>query len=349
MEKYIEIQYVQRAGVYLRNFKQTKPRHWAFSHSCETPSKGGKIRVRGSIYEPKDNEPFNVKCFHCGYSVKFTTMLKDISPSLYDESRMEGYRDKEPERALVVPKPILPIAEKIDPNLDGLIPVNKFSATSPVTRFLERRMIPKSKYELLYVAKNFYSWASKFKPDFKKLTDDSPRLVIPYFNEHNRIIGFTCRTFNPSINPRYIHLRIDKESDFVYGAERLDFRNHIYITEGNIDSLFLDNAVAVGGANYGTDFVRSIRDNSTIIPDSDWKRNKEVGEQVKKAIKNGHKVAFIPDMIKGKDINDIILNGTTIEELKAIIDKNTKQGLEAMLEFALLKKYKVDKYKSYSG
>lgn len=337
IDKYLEIQFVNRVGVYLKNFKQVKARNWAFTHSCETPSKGGKLRVRGGIYEYKPNEEFMVKCFHCGYSARFTTLLKDVAPSLYDEYKLSGYREKVEQPKPIVLKP--PSKKLADANLLGLTEVTSLSPTNPVIRFLERRKIPIKHYKLLFVAKHFYQWASRYKPDFAKIKDDSPRLVMPYYSESGRVIGFTARTFSPTVEPRYIHLRIDKDTDFVYGTERIDPGKPIYICEGNIDSLFLDNAIAVGGANYFNDYVRSIKSNCVIIPDSDWKRNKQVGLQLKKAIKDGYQVAFIPDTVKGKDINDIIKDGMSSDELKILIDNNTKSGLNALLEFALMKRY----------
>lgn len=338
MDKYKEIQYVNRAGVYLKNFKQVKARNWTFSHTCETVENGKKVKARGSIYEVNPTTTFNVHCYHCGYSVAFTTLLKEVSPALYDEYRLDGYRE---ERKVELPEPT-PVIDVplLDTNLNGLKPVTSLCKTSPVIRFLERRVIPKKHYDLLYVAPHFYDWACKYKPEFSKFKQDkSPRLVMPYFNVHGRVLGFTARTFSPKVEPRYIHLRLDKENDFIYGTERIDPAKTIYVTEGQIDSLFVDNAVAVGGAHYGTAFMDSIKSNAVIIPDNDWKRNSQVGKQLKKAIMRGFKVTFLPDNLPGKDLNDLAKNGMSISEIKNEIDKHIKSGLSAMLEFAVMKKY----------
>lgn len=103
--------------------------------------------------------------------------------------------------------------------------------------------------------------------------------------------------------------------------------------------IFYFGAIAVGGASYSSDFVLGIRTNCVLIPDQDWKRNKQVGDQVKKAILNGFKVCMLPSTITGKDINDIVKAGLSLDELKKLIDNHVYTGLEAQLEFALLKKY----------
>lgn len=338
MDKHIEIQYVQQLGVYLNNFKQHKARTWSFSHTCEHAAPGHKLKSRGSIYEPGSNTNFNVKCFHCGYSVRFTTFLKLISPSLYDEYMLNEYRDKNIDE--VIKPPIKQPTKKpvVDPALDGLISVNSLSNTHPVIRWLERRHIPKDKYKFLYVAKQFYSWAKRYNTEFKT-DNDEPRLVIPYFDKSKKLIGFTARTFSPKVEPRYIHTRINKSETFVYGLDRIDESKVIYVCEGHLDSLFIDNCVAVGGANYNTEFTESIKDKCVIIPDNDWKRNAQVGKQLLKAISSKFSVCLLPDTMKGKDINDYVKNGMSLGELKSTIDKYTYSGLRAKLEFAVNKKY----------
>lgn len=331
------ISYANRVGVHLTNFKQKKARLWEFSHSCETAHRFKKLKARAYIYETADGKSLNVKCQHCGYSKSLPSFIKEISPSLYDEFRLEAYREHTPSET-VQPK----ISENIvvaDANLDGLIPVNTLPKSSPVLGFLARRCIPEKHYNLLYVAKHFYPWASFYKPEFKRLEDTSPRLVLPYFDIHGRVLGFTARTFSPKVEPRYIHLRLDKDKDFIYGTERINPNKTIYVTEGQIDSLFIDNAVAVGGAHYDTPFMDSIKTNCVIIPDNDWKRNSQVGKQLKKVIARGFKICFMPDSVKGKDLNQMVQEGISTTQLKQIIDDNVKQGLSAQLEFALLKKY----------
>lgn len=337
IDMYILITYASRVGTMLKNFKQKKARLWEFSHSCEKQHGNKSLKKRGYIYETTDGKSLNVKCQHCGYSKSLGNFIRDISPSLYDEFRIESYRGNiENVKPLETAK--IEVAPKTT-TIAGLIPVVTLPPSSSILKFLERRQIPKEKYPLLYVAKHFFKWAAQFNSEFEKVTDASPRLVLPYFDVSGRVFGFTARSFNPSAVPRYIHIRVDKSQEFIYGASRIDYKKPIYVTEGHIDSFFVDNAVAVGGAHYDTPFINSIKEQAVLIPDSDWKRNKQVGNQLKKAITRGYKVCFIPDTVKGKDLNEIVQNGVSTVQLKDIIERSTKGGLEAMLEFALLKKY----------
>ena len=51
-------------------------------------------------------------------------------------------------------------------------------------------------------------------------------------------------------------------------------------------------------------------------------RNREVVAQIKKAIDHGFRVCLLPDNFPGKDLNEAHINGLTLDQISAIIDKN---------------------------
>ena len=106
----------------------------------------------------------------------------------------------------------------------------------------------------------------------------------------------------------------------------------IFAVEGPIDSLFLDNCVAVAGADFN-----KLPLDYTIIFDNE-RRNKEVLKQIEKTITKGYKVVLWPDDIKEKDINEMILSGMTKEDVKRIITKNTYQGNMALIKLTTWRK-----------
>jgi hypothetical protein len=56
------------------------------------------------------------------------------------------------------------------------------------------------------------------------------------------------------------------------------------------------------------------------------------------AIKLGHNVVIWPDNIKSKDINEMVMNGISPDEIEKIISSNTSKGLEAHTRFTFWKK-----------
>ena len=337
IDMYKQRTYASRVGVYLKNFKQKKAELWEFSHSCETQHGLKALKRRAYIYKTPDGKQLNVKCQHCGYSKSLAGFIRETSVSLYDEYRLDAYRDQ-PER--IETKPIEEPKPEIDVNLVGLTCVKDLPMSSSVRGFLERRKIPTPVYKYLYVTKDFFGWAKRYNDSFKNITVKEPRLILPYFTPSGEVLGFTCRAFSPKAERRYIHLRVNKKDEFIYGLQTLKTDRTIYVLEGNIDSLFVANSVAVGGANYNCKFVSDHWNECVIIPDNDWKRNPQVGKQLYAAITRGIRVCFMPDTLKGKDINDYVKNGLSIAELQTVIEEHTYAGLNAVLQFAIHKKYK---------
>ena len=112
----------------------------------------------------------------------------------------------------------------------------------------------------------------------------------------------------------------------------------MFAVEGPIDSLFLDNCIAVAGADFN-----KLPLDYTIIFDNE-RRNKELLKQIDKTIDRGYKVVLWPDNVKEKDINDMILSGKTKQEIKEAIpdyeeyiykNNDTQYGLCIIFEFLL--------------
>jgi hypothetical protein len=67
-------------------------------------------------------------------------------------------------------------------------------------------------------------------------------------------------------------------------------------------------------------------------------RNKEIVKRLDSFINKGYNVVVWDNTFKGKDINEMILNGADAEHIKIVIDKRTYKGLEATVELMNWKK-----------
>jgi hypothetical protein len=56
------------------------------------------------------------------------------------------------------------------------------------------------------------------------------------------------------------------------------------------------------------------------------------------AIKSHHNVVIWPSTIQGKDINEMVMNGISPDEIERIISSNTFKSIEAQLKFNFWKK-----------
>jgi hypothetical protein len=111
----------------------------------------------------------------------------------------------------------------------------------------------------------------------------------------------------------------------------------VYVTEGPIDSMFLENAVATADSNLEsiTDCVD--KSNVVLVFDNE-PRNKEIINKINHAIENHFNVVIWPEFIEEKDINEMVLNGFSPDEIQDIISKNTFVNLRAKMEFVNWKK-----------
>ena len=139
---------------------------------------------------------------------------------------------------------------------------------------------------------------------------------------------------------RYITVKTDEDNKKVFGLDRVDLDDEekkVYVVEGPIDSLFLDNAVATADSNLSS--ITSILDKTKVVLVFDNEpRNKDICRMIDKAIENHYNVVIWPEMIQEKDINDMILSGFTSEDIQDIIVRNTFVNLRAKMEFISWKK-----------
>ncbi len=330
---HIDLKFVSLISNRLRNWLFKGNGKSSFSHHCERQDS----HKRRAYFLPFKGRII-MKCHNCGASTSLGKFIKEIDPTLYSEYRLEVFKETTTSTSYTTYKS--PVIEQRQSDsiigLDGLISYSKLAKSNPARLYLEKRKLPEDKINLFYLAPKFFKWASNYDDTFKKFKEDHPRLILPVYNAEKSIIGFSCRAFGKE-QPKYIQLRVDKTAEYIYGLDTVDMSKPIIAVEGQIDSLFLDNSIAVGSANYNLDFIMN-NDNVIIVPDNDFRRNIQVCNQLKSAVKKGKTISLLPSHFK-KDINDIIKkDNVTKEELMDYILSHRKSGAEALLEIALEKK-----------
>ena len=134
-----------------------------------------------------------------------------------------------------------------------------------------------------------------------------------------------------------IKFSLNPEKEKIYGLNRVDWNKTVYVTEGPLDSLFLDNCVATAQSD-----LRIKRDsNMVLIPDNE-PRNKEIVKQIEKFIESDYSVVLWPEEVKEKDINEMILSGKTKQDIQELISKNTFSGIRAKTQFIYWKKVNIN-------
>ena len=317
-------------------FKKKGDNLWNFRCPYCGDSQKSRSKARGFVFRKKNDLFF--KCHNCAVGASLGNLIKYVNSKTYDDYILERYRKGVETRSSPQPefKFDAPVFKK--DIFKTLKSISQLPKAHPARRLVGKREIPESFYiSDLYLCKSFYRFTNTLIPNkFPSLDYDHPRLIIAFRDERGEIFAYQGRAFGSEI-PKYITIKLNEDSDKIYGLDRVNNSKEIYVVEGPIDSMFLDNCIAVGGSDFSKPLVIAgkIVDNAqlTIVFDNE-PRNKEICKQIEKTLTQGRKIVIWPDSMKHKDINDMILAGYTKENVKEIVTDNTFSGAAAQLRFA---------------
>ena len=308
----------------LDRFKQVRDHLWNFRCPLCGDSRRNKSKARGYVYRKKSDLFY--KCHNCGSGLSIGNLIKEIDPTLHKHYIMERYKagetgkrkTKEPEFKFEPPK-FKPKKTLIHLPSIGSLPKEHYARV-----YYEAREIPNHFMDKIFYAEDFKKWAqSVCQVDYSTLMSGEPRLVIPFFDRDNKLIGAQGRALRES-KIRYVTIKVHEDAPKVFGLERWNSEEHTYLVEGPIDSLFLPNCLAVAGADM-SDLGILNKDKTTLIFDNE-PRNFQIVRSMIKSLQDGWKVVIWPNSIACKDINDMVLTSIKETRLVEIINRNTYSG-----------------------
>jgi transcription elongation factor Elf1 len=333
---WLDHQYIGTISVRLEKFSRKGDYLYNFRCPICGDSQTNRNKARGYIFPQKGGMFF--KCHNCQASLTLGNLIKHVDPNLYKQYCLDRYKEGDTGRKAhkahnYVFKPVVFESNRQDNAFRGLLsPLKKMAADSEVIDYVRSRKIPEHRYEDLY----FVDDISKFKQFAEgydeKIVGDEPRLVLPFFDENDDLVGLSGRALRGE-KIRYVTIRIKDDAPMIFNLNNVNKDQTIYVTEGPIDSLFLPNSVAVGNANLKSVGDYLPKDNIVLVYDNE-PRNKEIVREIKTAIELGFSVVIWPDNIMEKDINDMVMNGKmSADEIVNTINKNTFRGPMALLNF----------------
>ena len=333
---WLDQKFASLVGTQLEQFKVIKNKPYNAKFRCNVcgDSQTSKHKTRGHFYEHSGR--INVKCFNCGYSTSLAKFIKTYNPSLYTEYRLEVMKEIDPEHV----EKFVPEIEKFSSRrIDGFEPfkelrkISQLKPDHPAKLYVTDRKIPPHVHYRIYYSPIYCHWVNSFVPNKfneKAIALDEPRIVFPFIDVKGYVFGFTGRAIKKASTLRYSTIILDETKDKIFGMESIDRNKTVYVVEGPVDSLFLDNCIAMAGSDIRLNNIAE-RDKIVIIYDNE-PRNKEIVKKIEKVIDQGYKVCIWPDNIEQKDINEMVLkqdlSGPMVQH---IIDQNTYQGLSAKM------------------
>ena len=334
MSSYIDLKFINDLSGRLSQFK--KKTDYLFNFRCPHcgDSQKSKTKARAYLYRIKNDMFF--KCHNCGQGQNLANFIKFVDPKLYEQYLLERYKKSAP----ATPKPkfdFKPTKFTNQTPIDDLKSIKDLPEDHPARLYCMNRKIPEKYFDKLFLSDKFMTLVNEVKPNTYKITKDHPRLIIPFYDTTGKVFAFQGRAFGKE-QPKYLTIKLDENKQKVYGLDKVNFQQPIYITEGPIDSLFIDNCLAAGGADL---FLKNKipNENITYIFDNE-PRNKEIVKRMYKVIEQDFNVVIWPEDLQLKDVNDMIMSGLTKFELQDIISNNTYSKLSALTKLNYWKKIK---------
>jgi len=336
MSVFIDRSFLLQVSPKLQRFTRKKDDLYNFRCPLCGDSHKNKTKSRGYVFRKKND--YFYMCHNCGISTTFYNFLKQVDPNLLKEYQLERYKNGEtgnnnypkPDfEEFKTEKPVFKKSLEL-PNIESL-PEAHFAKV-----YVQQRRIPETLWSELYYAEDFAAFIQDLGIEKEGLHKEDKRLVIPFYNEKKELMAVQGRSLGES-KLRYITLKLHDDNKKVYGLDRIDTDELVYVVEGPIDSMFLSNAVATADSNLES-IVTTLDKSKVVLVFDNEPRNKEIVSKINSAIDNHFNVVIWPEFIDSKDINEMILDGFSPDEIQDIISKNTFVNLRAKMEFVNWKK-----------
>jgi hypothetical protein len=293
-------------------------------------SKKSKYKTRGNIFLFKGS--YIYKCHNCGVSLSLFTFAKMCFPDIFSRHCFSFFSSQKEEEEI---NSLFSEAEKkkiLSSSFPFLLP---YSSSEKAKAYIKERKIPRDKCSDVLFIEDLNLLISAF-PDsgYNQISHVSPRLVFPIHSKDSSLVGFVTRAIEKNDPIRYYNIKVSPDGVLLSGQRTIDHSKRVYITEGHIDSLFLDNGMGACSSGFrgGIEFCKKNKLDYTLVFDNE-PRNSQIKSNIEKYIDEGESIVIFSSFpFKGKDLNRMILlnEGINIQEE---IKKRTYQGLLAKLEF----------------
>ena len=321
---FIDHKYVGLISSRLQRFTRKSANSWNFRCCICGDSKKNKSKARGWLYESHGH--INFKCWNCGEGMSLGNFVKFLDPSLADEYRLEKLREKGNTHVEAVVTPIK--TEPAHANvLDTLRTVEELPAEHYVKQYVLARKIPKKYHAKLLYSPKFFKLRATVKNEDYDAKHDEPRLIIPFYDEKNKLHAFQGRSFDPASNNKYITTIIDKTVPKIYGLDTVDKNKRTFVFEGPIDSMFVDNATSCAGGEMINAYATGPWTDVVAVYDNE-PRSAFTVKKIANAIEAGYGVVIWPNDLWHKDVNDMVLDGVNVE---SVLDDCVYHGLSARM------------------
>ena len=265
--------------------------------------------------------------------MSFGNFLKNIDSTLHSQYLLERYSEgksltSNTKSVITFEAPVFKSTEErlIDSLLSRL---DTLPEDNEAVLFCKERLIPPFKFDKLYYIENIKDIVQLNDKYKESIRGTEPRLVIPFYDEKDQLTGVTCRALRGEAL-RYITVRVKENVPLIFGLSHVNKNKTTFVVEGPIDSLFIENGIAVAGTSFDKVDILSISSDKLVYIYDNQPRNVEVCKLIERAIDQNRNVVIWPQNIAEKDINEMVIAGKNVQK---IISENIFTGLTAKAKF----------------
>lgn len=307
---------------YLPGRRRTSPGGWTSFNApcCQHRGHKSDTRGRGGIITNPDGTVI-YHCFNCGFKTgyrpgshlgyKFRKLLSwlgadenTIRRLVIEAVRVKelvGVADTEPEVEVQYTPRVLPNDVRL------------IDEDPQAMAYCQARKIDLDRYPLLVSRRTEHNL--------------NRRIIIP-FTWQNELIGYTARTWDPLIKPKYYS---QYDSNYVYNIDRqLPNSKFVIVVEGPIDAMSIDGVAVLSNECSETqaDIIDSLAREVIVVPDRDRAGTKLIDA----AIEFGWTVSFPVWHETSKDVNEAVVRYGRLFVLKSILDSRETGRLKIELK-----------------
>lgn len=314
----------------LQGFKKSNKNYNFRCPYCGDSAKNIR-KQRGWLIDYKGATFF--KCFNCGMSASFSTFLKYIDENTYKRYLIYKHQNKSNETNENSGADKSFTNSNITYNdfikNENIVCCNKLNDGMIYLRNRKNQALDRffytSDYGNLLKSLNLKDYDHEWNRH-------EPRLVIPHWTRDKNLAFLQFRNLDKNAKLRYKTYRVLPDAPKIWGLDKVDWNKPVYICEGAIDASFINNGIAMSGADVDIahSYINNYKDNLYFILDNE-PYNKEICERYKKLYEGGYKV-FIWPSVDTKDINDYFVKYNNVNIFTDI--NNYYKGLKLKLELA---------------
>lgn len=301
---WLQHKYASLLSSHLTLFHKTTDATWNFRCPLCGDSQKNKNKCRGYILP--GNGSLRFYCHNCGAAMRFPKFLEIVAPALYDQYVIERIAENKQQKEKLVPSKTIYCSDKY---LSNLPKISQLPANHICKQYVISRQIPTTFHHKLFFCENFKHSINQVIPNkFDLSKGDHDRLIIPVFYQ-DQLIAIQGRSLDDH-KAKYISIVFDEFRPKIYNQEVCNFNKPVIVTEGPINSMFIENAVSGLGRSTMLQEVDKLNVNKSnlVLCFDNEPRNSDIVKNMLHAIAKGYKIVIWPSYYQsGDDINDIIL------------------------------------------